>query len=35
MDWHWDNYVNICGMCAINYDFMGHYENFDQDLADF
>ena len=35
MDWHWDNYVNICGMCAINYDFIGHYENFDQDLADF
>ena len=35
MDWHWDNYVNICGMCAINYDFIGHYETFDQDLADF
>ena len=35
MDWHWDNYVNICGMCAVNYDFMGHYETFDQDLADF
>ena len=35
MDWHWDSYVNICGMCAINYDFIGHYENFDQDLADF
>ena len=35
MDWHWDNYVNICGMCAVNYDFIGHYENFDQDLADF
>jgi len=35
MDWHWNNYVNICGMCAINYDFIGHYETFDQDLADF
>ena len=35
MDWHWDNFVNICGMCAINYDFIGHYETFDQDLADF
>ena len=35
MDWHWDNYVNICGMCAITYDFIGHYETFDQDLADF
>ena len=35
MDWHWDNYVNICGICAINYDFIGHYETFDQDLADF
>ena len=34
MDWHWDNYVNICGMCAINYDFIGHYETFDQDLAE-
>ena len=35
MDWHWDNYVNICGMCAVHYDFIGHYENFDQDLSDF
>ena len=35
MNWHWDNYVNICGMCAVNYDFIGHYETFDQDLADF
>ena len=35
MDWHWDNYVNICGMCAVNYTFIGHYETFDQDLADF
>ena len=35
MNWHWDNYVNMCGMCAINYDFIGHYETFDQDLADF
>ena len=35
MNWHWDNYVNICGMCAINYDFIGHYETFNQDLADF
>ena len=23
MDWHWDNYVNVCGMCAINYDILG------------
>ena len=35
MNYHWDNYVNICGVCAINYDFIGHYETFDQDLADF
>ena len=35
MDWHWDNYVNICGMCTINYDFIGHFENFNQDLSDF
>ena len=35
MNWHWDNYVNVCGMCAVNYDFIGHYETFDQDLADF
>ena len=35
MNYHWDNYVKICGMCAINYDFIGHYETFDQDMADF
>ena len=35
MDWHWDNYVNICGMCSIEYDFIGHYETMEQDLADF
>ena len=35
MDWHWDNYVNIYGMCAVSYHFIGHYETFDQDLADF
>ena len=35
MDWHWDNYVNICGMCAVNYNFIRHYETFDRDLADF
>jgi len=35
MDWHWDNYLNICGMCAVDYDFLGHYETFDQDLLDF
>ena len=35
MDWHWDNYVNICGMCAINYDFIGHYETLNQDIEDF
>ncbi|KAJ7373433.1 hypothetical protein OS493_013027 [Desmophyllum pertusum] len=35
MDFHWDNYVNICGMCAMNYDFIGHYETMEQDLADF
>ena len=28
MDWHWDNYVNICGMCAVSYDFIGHYKTF-------
>ena len=35
LEWHWDNYVNICGMCAVDYDFLGHYETFDRDLADF
>jgi len=35
LDWHWDNYLNICGMCAVDYDFLGHYETFDQDLLDF
>lgn len=35
MEWHWDNYVNICGMCAVSYDFIGHYETYDQDLSDF
>ena len=35
MDWHWDNYVNICGMCAVSYNFIGHYETLDQDIADF
>ena len=24
-----------CRICAINYDFMGDYETFDQNLADF
>ena len=35
MDWHWDNYVNVCGVCAVNYDFIGHYETYDQDLSNF
>lgn len=34
MDWHWDNYVHVCGMCEIEYDFIGHYETMEQDLAD-
>ncbi|KAL9964629.1 hypothetical protein ACROYT_G028293 [Oculina patagonica] len=35
MDQHWGNYVNLCGMCDIKYDFIGHYETLEQDLADF
>lgn len=35
MDQHWDNYANICGMCDIEYDFIGHYETMEQDLSDF
>ena len=35
MDWNWDNYVNVCGMRAVNYDFIGYYQTYDQDLADF
>ena len=34
MDWHWDNYVNVYGMCEIEYDFIGHYETMEQDIAD-
>ena len=34
MDFHWDNYVNFCAMCAIKYDFIGHYETMEEDLAD-
>jgi len=34
MDQHWDNYANVCGMCEIEYDFIGHYETMEQDLAD-
>ena len=35
MDFHWDNYVNICEMCSIDYDFIGHYETMEQDITDF
>ena len=35
MDQHWDNYANICGMCEIEYDFIGHYETMEQDLTEF
>jgi len=35
MDWHWDNYLHTCGMCAMKYDFIGHYETFNQDIEDF
>ncbi len=35
MDRHWDNYVNQCGMCDIDYDFIGHFETMEQDLAAF
>ena len=34
MDFHWDNYANFCGMCAVKYDFIGHYETIEEDLAD-
>ena len=32
MDRHWDNYANICGMCAIDFDFIGHYETLEEDI---
>ena len=35
MDRHWGNYMNHCGMCHINYHFIGHYETMEQDLAYF
>lgn len=28
MDWYWDNYLYICGMCVVKYDFIGYYEIF-------
>ena len=34
MDFHWDNYINFCAMCAVKYDFIGHYETLEEDLAD-
>ena len=33
MDWHWDNYNNLCDMCNIEYDFIGHYETLEEDLV--
>ena len=35
MDWHWDNYDNLCDMCNIEYDFIGHYETLEEDLVAF
>ena len=35
MDQHWDNYANVCGMCEIDYDFIGYYETMEQDLSEF
>ena len=33
MNWHWDNYENICGMCGVDYDFIAHYETLEEDMA--
>jgi len=30
-DWHWANYEDICGFCDIEYDYIGHYENLQED----
>ena len=30
-DRHWQNYDEICGSCDIQYDFVGHYENLEED----
>ena len=30
-DWHWANYDNICGVCDIRYNYVGHYETLQQD----
>ncbi|XP_078353663.1 carbohydrate sulfotransferase 11-like [Oculina patagonica] len=30
-DWHWKTYEDICGFCDIKYDFIGHYENLEED----
>ena len=30
-DWHWQNYDDICGSCDIHYEFVGHYENLEED----
>ncbi|KAJ7384296.1 hypothetical protein OS493_022933 [Desmophyllum pertusum] len=35
MDRHWDIHVYSCCMCDVKYDFIGHYETLEQDLADF
>ncbi|XP_078353621.1 carbohydrate sulfotransferase 10-like [Oculina patagonica] len=30
-DWHWENYGDICRSCEVQYDFVGHYENLEED----
>ena len=35
MDGHWKPYTMICQVCQFQYNFIGKYETFDDDLASF
>ena len=30
-DWHWANYLDVCGLCDIRFDYVGHYETLQDD----
>lgn len=30
-DWHWANYDDVCGICDIKYEYVGHYETLQDD----
>ncbi|XP_078379364.1 carbohydrate sulfotransferase 11-like isoform X2 [Oculina patagonica] len=32
-DWHWANYLDVCGFCDIKYDYVGHYETMVDDAG--